>query len=328
MTTVAVIILTYNEERHIARALDSIASFATQVFIVDSFSTDATVAIAEQRGAVVVSRGFVNHANQFQWGLDNLPITAEWTMRLDADEVIDPTLVEELNRKLPALTADREIGGINLKRRHVFMNRWVRHGGRYPLILTRLWRSGHGRVEDRWMDEHIIIDSGKTVLLDNYFSDLNLNDLTYFTDKHNNYAVREAIDVLNTKYQLFPMECTISTNSASFQAKFKRFAKEKIYNKFPFWVGPAVYFFYRYIFQLGFLDGRSGLIYHFLQGFWYRFLVGAKIYEYERELRPLANSAERLVMLEKLTGKTLPPRLVSPNDIEPNRRQSHMSRKY
>lgn len=309
MSTVAVIILTYNEEQHLARALDSVASFATQVFVVDSFSTDATALIAEERGATVVTRTFLNYADQFQWALDNLPITADWTMRLDADEVIDSPLVEELNRKLPALTTDRGIGGINLKRRHVFMGRWVRYGGRYPLILTRLWRSGHGRIEDRWMDEHIIIDSGRTVLLDNYFSDVNLNDLTFFTDKHNKYAVREAIDVLNAKYDLFPTEICVTPKSASFQASVKRAFKDKLYNKLPFWVGPVGYFVYRYVIQLGFLDGRSGLIYHFLQGFWYRFLVGAKVYEYERELGCLANSTERLAMLEKLTGKSLTRRL-------------------
>ncbi|EJU14590.1 lipopolysaccharide core biosynthesis glycosyl transferase [Sphingomonas sp. LH128] len=308
MTTVAVVILTFNEERHIARALESISSFATQIFIVDSFSTDATVSIAMRHGAKVVSRDFVNYADQFQWGLENLPINAEWTMRLDADEVIDPALAAEINQKLPELTVDAEIGGINFKRRHIFMGRWVRHGGRYPLILTRLWRSGKGRIEDRWMDEHIVVNSGKIVMLENYFSDINLNDLTFFTDKHNKYAVREAIDALNERYNLFPGEFTVTSESASFQASFKRFIKEKIYNNLPFWMGPLLYFVWRYIFQLGFLDGRSGLIYHFLQGFWYRFLVGAKIYEFDRHLRPLVSAAERLTMLEKLTGKNLAPR--------------------
>ncbi|MFZ2980432.1 MAG: glycosyltransferase family 2 protein, partial [Sphingobium sp.] len=85
-------------------------------------------------------------------------------------------------------------------------------------------------------------------------------------------------------------------------ASVKRWAKEYIYNRLPFWVGPLGYFFYRYFIQLGFLDGRSGLIYHFLQGFWYRFLVGAKIEELERMIIDCRSNEERLERLAKLTG--------------------------
>lgn len=81
--------------------------------------------------------------------------------------------------------------------------------------------------------------------------------------------------------------------------------KEKIYNRLPLWVGPSVYFFYRYLFQFGFLDGRSGLIYHFLQGFWYRFLVNAKVVEYEVRIENCGNNGERLDVLSRLTGYNL-----------------------
>nr|WP_253941931.1 MULTISPECIES: glycosyltransferase family 2 protein [unclassified Novosphingobium] len=299
--------MTYNEQSHIERAIRSVASFATEIFVIDSFSTDNTVDIARKNGAQVIQRAFVNYAEQFQWGLDNLPITSNWTMRLDADEIIDPPLAAEIVDRLPALTADMTVGGINLKRRHVFMGRWVRHGGRYPLILTRLWRTGSGCIEDRWMDEHIVVAEGRMVLLENYFSDVNLGDLTFFTAKHNGYATREAIDALNEKYSLFASAYVVSTRTASRQATFKRFVKERVYNRLPFWVGPLGYFLYRYIVQLGFLDGPTGLIYHFLQGFWYRFLVGAKRYEYDKALAPLPGATERLAMLEKLTGKQLGP---------------------
>lgn len=303
MATLDVLILTHNEERHIARALQSVASFAQQVYIVDSGSTDRTVEIARSLGAVVLTNPFINYARQFQWGLDNAPITADWIMRLDADEVIEEPLAAEIRERLADLPSS--VTGINLKRKHIFMGRWVRHGGRYPLVLLRIWRRGMGRIEDRWMDEHIIVDRGETVTFDNPFADVNLNDLTFFTTKHNGYATREAIDALNIRYRLFAFEHTVSTRSASFQAASKRFIKEKIYNRLPFWVGPTGYFLYRYIIQRGFLDGQSGLIYHFLQGFWYRFLVAAKVVEYDRELRPLKTRKDRLRKLEELTGKKL-----------------------
>jgi glycosyltransferase involved in cell wall biosynthesis len=300
MLDLAVVILTYNEERHIARALKSVEGIASQVFVVDSFSSDQTVELARSHGAVVIQNKFTNYARQFQWGLDNAPITAKWVMRLDADEIVEPDLVSEIRDRLPTLPDD--VAGVNLKRKHIFMGRWVRHGGRYPLVLLRVWRRGQGRIEDRWMDEHIVVWGGRTVTFNGGFSDCNLNDLTFFTNKHNKYATREAIDVLNQRLGLFPRDEAANSDSTSFQMAARRFVKEKIYNRIPFTVSSAAYFFWRYFLQLGILDGRTGLIYHFLQGYWYRFLVGAKLMELERAIAHLDDKAAIRRELSRLTG--------------------------
>lgn len=297
--SLAVVILTHNEEIHIQRSIASVKGIADQIFVIDSFSTDRTVEIAKDTGAIVLQNSFINYAKQFQWGLDNAPITADWVMRLDADEIIEPDLQEMIRKKLPML--GKEVAGINLKRKHIFMNRWVRFGGRYPLILLRIWRHGQGRIEDRWMDEHMVVWGGSTITLDGGFSDWNLNDLAFFTSKHNKYATREAVDVLNQRYGFFTRDEALSIESASFQASAKRWMKECVYNKLPFTISTLLYFLWRYIFQLGFLDGRSGFVYHFLQGYWYRFLVGAKIMEFERALSNITSNAERLKVLERIT---------------------------
>ncbi len=299
MHDIDVIILTYNEERHIARAIAAVAPIAKTVFVIDSYSTDRTVDIARENGAVVLQNKFVNYAKQFMWGLDNAPTTAAWIMRLDADEIIEPDLAVEIQRRMPSIGED--VAGINLKRKHIFLGRWVRHGGRYPLVLLRIWRRGQGRIEDRWMDEHIIVWGGRTVTFDGSFSDWNLNDLTFFTEKHNKYATREAIDVINQKYGLFYRDVELASEGGSWQAAVKRLVKERIYNKVPFQISALSYFVYRYIFQLGFLDGKEGLIYHFLQGFWYRFLVGAKIYELETAIAHLRDKTEIVAELRRLT---------------------------
>lgn len=265
MIDLAVIILTHNEEKHLERALRSVAGLTKEIFVVDSFSTDLTVTIAEGLGATVLQNKFINYAKQFQWGLDHAPIRSGWIMRLDADEVLEPELTREIGAKLPGLPSD--IVGVNLNRRHVFMGRWIRHGGRYPLTLLRIFRRGKGRIENRWMDEHLIVRDGKTITFQHDFSDINLNDLTFFTDKHNKYATREAIDVLNRKYGLDDSRDELSAEGTSLQASLKRWLKEGFYNKLPFWAGPLGYFIYRYVFQLGFLDGSEGMMYHFLQGF-------------------------------------------------------------
>lgn len=297
------IILTYNESRHIARAIRSIQAFTSQICVVDSGSTDDTTVIAKQLGAEVHTHPFVNQAKQFQWALDNLDVQGEWVLRLDADEIIEPDLAREIATKLPELPAD--VVGVKLKRKHIFMDRWVRHGGRYPLLMLRLWRHGKGRVEDRWMDEHVVVWGGRTVTFDGGFADHNLHDLSYFTDKHNKYATREAIEVLNQRLGLFARDDALNARSASFQASFKRWVKERLYNRIPFTASATLYFLWRYIVQLGFLDGRSGLVYHFLQGFWYRFLVGAKVMELERAVAHLSDKAAICAELSRLTGHKL-----------------------
>lgn len=297
-----VIILTKNESIHIGRALDNLKGLAQRVVVADSYSTDDTIEIALAKGAEVIQNKFVNYAKQFQWALESAKVTSKWVMRLDADELIESDLREELERTLPNISD--EIAGINLKRKHIFMGRWVRHGGRYPLILLRIWRNGQGRIEDRWMDEHMVIWGGRVITLDGGFSDHNLNDLTFFTAKHNGYATREAIDVLIQRRKIVDRDDCLNKDATSIQAAVKRIIKESVYNKLPYPVGATLYFIWRYIFQLGFLDGKTGLIYHFLQGYWYRFLVGAKLLELETAIGR-AEGDEALEIIYDATGYRL-----------------------
>ena len=299
----SVIILTYNEERHIVRAIKSVEKIASGVFVVDAFSTDRTVELAQAHGASVVQHTFVNQAAQFQWSLDNLPIETEWVMRLDADETLTPELVEEIEQKLPLLAA--EVTGVNLKRRHIFLERWIKHGGRYPLTLLRIWRLGSAKIEQRWMDEHMMLLHGHSVTFERDFSDHNLNDIAFFTEKHNKYATREAIDRLNDEFRFFRRDEGVSKGTSNTPARLKRLLKERFYNRLPFGAGPVGYFLWRYIIQLGFLDGREGLIYHFLQGYWYRFLVEARVLELRRAVSQLEAPDAIKKELSEITGLSI-----------------------
>lgn len=277
----SIIILTHNEELHIERCINNIQKISKQIFIVDSFSTDNTVLIAETLGVTVIQHKWTNYAQQFQWGIDNLPIQTQWVMRFDADELLTDELIDELHVKLPSLSHD--ITGIALKRRHYFLGKWIKHGDRYPLVLLRLWKKGCAHIEQRWMDEHMVLDKGRSVLLESDFSDINLNNIDWFIDKHNKYASREMLDILNQKYSFSFIDQSIEANETT-QAKFKRYLKENIYNNFPIFIRPCLYFLYRYIVRLGFLDGKEGFAYHFMQGFWYRCLVDLKCIEAEKIL--------------------------------------------
>jgi glycosyltransferase involved in cell wall biosynthesis len=297
---ITVVILTFDEAIHIERAIASVSAIATRVLVVDSFSRDDTVDRARALHADVVQHVFVNQARQLQWALESCDIDTAWVLRLDADEVIEPDLARAIADTLPSLPAD--VTGINFKRRHIFMGRWIRHGGRYPLIMLRLWRNGLGRVEDRWMDEHVAVTSGRTITLDGGFADINLRDLAWFTDKHNRYATREAVERVGRRNALLGKDPELDHQSASRQAATKRWIKERFYNKLPFGAGPFGYFLYRYLVQLGFLDGRAGLIYHFLQGCWYRFLVEGRVVELEAGISNCVTPDARRAQLADLTG--------------------------
>lgn len=304
MPSLAVIVLTYNEELHIARALMSLHGIASEVFVIDSGSTDRTVALAEQHGAKVLYNKFINQARQMQWALENIDFAGEWVMRLDADEYIEPDLAAEIKDRLPSLPDD--VTGICFDRKHIFMGRWIRHGGRYPVRMLRLWRRGYACVENRWMDEHITVREGRTMVLAGGFADCNLHDLSYFIDKHNKYATREALDVLAKRWGLHDDDVSLlSHRNASWRVFVKRLLKENIYNRLAFSVSSTAYFLWRYIFLLGFLDGREGLVYHFLQGYWYRFLVGAKLMELERGVSGLSDKGDVIARLRDMTGHDL-----------------------
>jgi len=301
--SIAVVILAYNEAIHLPRALDHIREFAREIYVIDSFSTDNTVDLAKASGAQVLQHPFQNYARQFEWALENAPITADWVMRLDADEIIEADLAEEIRTKLAALPAD--VTGINLNRKTIFQGRFIRHGGRYPLTLLRIWRRGKAHIEDRWMDEHMYVTEGRTVTFHGGFADHNLYDLTFFTAKHNSYASREALDVLNQRLRLFEPQVALTAEATAKQAKIKRFLKESVYNRLPFEISALLYFLFRYLFRLGFLDGREGLTYHVLQGFWYRFLVGAKLREMERAAKLATSDEERRAVIARLSRQRL-----------------------
>jgi glycosyltransferase involved in cell wall biosynthesis len=298
-----VVVLTYNEERHIARCIGSAATFARRVLVVDSFSTDRTIDIARQHGARIYQNKWLNYAAQFQWALENGGITTEWIMRLDADEVVEPNLEHALRAAVSTPTG--EASGFYVRRKYIFLGKWIRHGGMYPIHVLRVWRAGHARIERRWMDEHMVLLRGHAEYLDGDIRDDNLNPVSWWVEKHNGYATREMIDIVNQQYRFLSSDGQIRRQPGYSQAKSKRVVKEKIYNRLPLFVRPLFYFLYRYLIKLGFLDGSTGFAFHFMQGFWYRTLVDLKVLEAKRWLRDCTTNEERRAILAEKTGLNL-----------------------
>lgn len=277
----SVIVLTKNEKIHLDRCLSSVGGLAKEMVVVDCGSTDGTVDIAERYGAKVVYNPWVNYASQFKYGVASVSPDCDWIMRLDADEYLTECLQNSVREFLS--NPPQEIHGAYFPRRMAFMGRQIKHGGIFPAHMLRLFRAGRGEIEDRWMDEHIKVE-GKTVVLEGELIDDNLNSLTWWTDKHNKYASREAVDLLNLEYGFMRHDSVASTKGGS-QAGLKRWIKEKIYSRLPTGFRALAYFLYRYVVRLGFLDGKEGTMFHFLQGFWYRYLVDCKVYEVKKYMR-------------------------------------------
>ena len=287
MIDVTVIILTFNEEQHIKRCLENVNLFAKKVYVIDSYSTDNTVAIAESMGATVVQNKWPgNQAEQFNWALQNIEIDTEWILRLDADEYLLPELVEELKTRVPSL--DENITGITFKRRHIFLGRWMKRGT-YPVMILRMFRTGKAVCEQRLMDEHIELLQGESITFENDFVDENLNNLSWWAQKHVGYAVREAAEILDIEYNI------TGNDSGERRLSEKTLQKRKLklrYAKKPLFWRSFAYFIYRYFFKLGFLEGKEGFLWSFLQGWWYRTLVDAKIFEIKKAC---GNDKEKII---------------------------------
>ena len=267
MSDITVIILTKNEEKNIEACITSAKRIAKRILIVDSGSTDKTVEIAKANGAETYYHEWPGYAAQFNWALDNCNIETTWVFRLDADERISEELAREIERKLGSADS-KEVDGYEMRWRIYFMKKWIRHGGTHKPYFLRLFRYGKGRIEGL-MDEHAVV-TGAVEKLNGDLIHYDYKGLDEWLNKHIAYTHREL---------LMYAELLSDNNTESKQKK-----KRGFYYRLPLFLRARLYYWYRYYFQLGFLDGREGKIFIYLQAYWYRFLVDAKIYEQGRML--------------------------------------------
>lgn len=260
----SVIILTYNEELNLRHCLESIADWADEIIVVDSLSTDKTREIAKKFGAHVFEHAFEGYAAQRNWALAHTHIKNEWVLVLDADE--RPT--EELKNEIREVLKDPGgAHGFYLKRKFVFLGRWIRHGGYYPVWLLRFFRHAYAHCEDKLVDEHYIV-TGRTGHLRHDIIHDDKRGVSDWVLKHNRYATLKAQEFMKAQ-----------KNEGASSHEKTRARKIKAWKLLPPFFRPFLYFVYIYFFRLGFLDGVPGLAYHVLRGFWFPFLIDVKMYE-------------------------------------------------
>ena len=264
---ITVIIMTKNEEKNIEKCIHSARKIASRILVIDSGSTDKTLDLAKRCGAETIFHEWPGHARQFNWALDNCNINTEWVFRLDADERISESLAKEILIKLADRASD-DVDGYEMRWRIYFMNKWIRHGGTHKPYFLRLFRYGKGRVEEKLMDEHIRV-KGCVKRLKSDLIHYDYKGLDAWLQKHIWYSQLE-IQMYEGQY-LNNIDKNIQNRNRS------------LYYRLPMFLRVRFYYWYRYYLQLGFLDGREGRIFIYLQAYWYRFLVDAKIYEMSKE---------------------------------------------
>ncbi len=271
--TLTVIILTYNEEANITDCLDSLENIQANIYVVDSFSTDQTIDILKKRNIQYVQHPFENYSRQRNWAQKNCPFDTPWILHLDAGERLTPNLVQWINQ---SFDKEKELyDGFMFSRKTVFLGKWIRFGGHYPNYHLRLYKRGKGKCEDKIYDQHFVVDGKvKALKKGNDMIDTVCDNIIDFIKGHSKWIVFEASERLLNSREVGDVQSNFFGN----KIERRRWLKNNIFQKTPLFIRSILYFIYRYFIRLGFLDGIQGLVFHFLQGFWFRFMIDAVIF--------------------------------------------------
>jgi glycosyltransferase involved in cell wall biosynthesis len=275
-----VLLVTRNEEKNLERTLDSVRGLASQVFVVDSESTDRTLEIARASGAAVRSLPY-EHGRIipwiFDWALRELPIEGEWVLLLEADQALSPELRQEI---AAVITAEPALHGYYIRRRQFFRGREIRFGGYGSKRLLKLFRRGRARLDPDEQDTRVYVD-GPVGFLRHALLESNAkeDDILFYLEKHLRYA------------DAFAREEMLRRAGQAFRARPRLFGgtpdervlwMKSLYYRLPLGVRPFLYFAWRYFVLLGVLDGANGFLFHFLQAFWFRLVVDVRLMELRR----------------------------------------------
>lgn len=272
-----VLIPTRNEELNIGTTLAALEGLADQILVLDSESSDRTVAIAEAAGATVQSLPY-DHGRIipwiFQWGLDNLAIRNDWILLLEADQALSAPLRDEIAALL--IRSNLTEAGFYIRRRQFFRGREIRFGGYGSKRLLKLFRKGRASLDSNEQDTRVYVD-GAVGYLSHPLVESNRKEdaILFYLEKHLRYADAFAREELRRRQGL-----SFKSRPRLLGTPDQRVLWMKsVYYRLPLFVRPFLYFAWRYFVQLGILDGVNGFVFHFLQAFWFRLIVDLRLRE-------------------------------------------------
>ena len=263
---ITAIILTYNEEKHIERCINSIKRYTKKIIVIDSFSNDKTIKICEKfkKTLFIYKKKFVNHSEQLNYALQK-NIKTKWILRIDADEVVDSNFFYKFKK----IKNINKYNAVNTIIEHNFLGSRISYGGVYPGYQIRIWKNKQGKFDKKPMDEKVILKNERIYNSKLKIIDHNLKGFYFWIVKHYRYAKKEA--------QLYYL---IKNKKINYKKTDNKFSQKIFYYKFPIFLRPFLLFFYRYILKKGFMDGIVGIKFNILQTLYYRLLVDCFIIVY------------------------------------------------
>jgi glycosyltransferase involved in cell wall biosynthesis len=289
---VTAIILCYNEEANLPDLIKSMKEINVNLFAVDSYSSDNTLKILAENNIPFIQHTFENYSRQRNWAQDNMPFKTEWVLHLDSGERLTKEFVQWFNNSFDPL---RSVDGYIFSRRTMIFGKEVKYGGQYPQYHLRLFKTEKGRCEDKLYDQHFYLNGTSEVVRGHVdIIDTVMENWHAFIVGHARWAVFEATEQLSGKEDSGKVKASL-TGSPIEQ---KRWLKNNLFQKSPIFLRAFLFFIYRYFFRLGFLDGKTGLAFHFLQGCWFRFLVDAVMLELKTKMKLQNISLEEIIQKE------------------------------
>jgi glycosyltransferase involved in cell wall biosynthesis len=273
--TISVLILTLNEAPNIESCLDSVA-WSDDIVVLDSYSTDATVDVARNRGVRVVQRQFDDYASQRNFGLREIEYRNPWVLMLDADERVSSDLQKEMHQTVAA--APSELCLLRVRRRDHLFGRWIRRSSGYPTWFPRVARIGSVWIE-RPVNEEFKTD-GQIAPLVGHLDHFPFNKGFHeWILKHDRYSTMEAQLLVASNARGWRWRDLMSPNPTR-----RRAALKSLVYGMP--GRPALMFVALYLFRGGILEGRAGLTFSLLRA-WYEFMIDCKVRELKRRAQDL-----------------------------------------
>ena len=264
---IAVVILTFNSEKTIRNTIVAAKRITNNIVIVDSNSKDKTILICKELKCKFLSRSFINYSNQRNWIIRKLNKKYFWQLHLDADEVLDIKAIKSINKIINEKNIKKKV--FLIRRKYYFLGKKLNYPGLNEWHL-RLFQSKAVICEKRLYDQHFLTKLKVYKINNGYMHDNDMLNLSQWKKKHNRWAELEAKDIslnnnLNNKF------------SKKYDPRYGYRDSKLLYYKFPKYIRVIIYFFYRYILKLGFMDGKYGILFCFYHAFWFRFLIDYKI---------------------------------------------------
>jgi len=267
MSSISVLILTLNEEVNLAECIDSCA-WCDDIVVFDSHSTDRTREIAFEKGVRFLQRKFDDYAAQRNAALNEVHFKHPWVLMVDADERTPPELAEEMIRAVAVADADTAM--FRMRRKDFFLGRWLKRSSGYPTWFGRLVRLGRVRVE-REVNEEYVAD-GNAVHLQGHLLHYPFNrGVAHWYERHNRYSTLEALAKIRLQSSPLRLKPFLSGDPIC-----RRRVLKQIAYRLP--IRPSIWFLYLYVYRLGFLDGRAGLVFSRMRAS-YEMIIDIKVLE-------------------------------------------------